>query len=354
MKIALVRPPLAGHMLRGTGNYTEQLITALASHKGKDIYSEMVDFGTDLEAFDIVHYPYFDPFFLTLPLSKKKSTIVTVHDLIPLLYPREFPKGLRGTIKWYIQRHSLSSASKIITDSRSSESDIKKYINISESKIHVVYLAASNQFKKITDEKKLLQIRKKLRLPESFILCVGDVNYNKNIPTLLHAFQRMKASFPKLKLVLVGMGFIQSSVQMEHLSVLIKQLAIESDVVKIGKLSVDELVGVYNLAEFYIQPSLAEGFGLPVLEAMSCGCPVAISDRTSLPEIAGNAALYFNPENPDEISAIASRILDDSDLKESLIQKGFKQSSTFTWEKTAEDTISVYQKAYEENIRSGK
>mgnify|MGYP001570429698 FL=1 len=114
IKIALVDPPLSGHKLRGTGIYTLELYKAL--QKQKEVIVSLVDIKSDFSAFDIVHYPYFDPFFLTLPIIKKKPTVVTVHDLIPLKFPKYFPKGIRGEIKWRIQKFSLRDIQAIITD----------------------------------------------------------------------------------------------------------------------------------------------------------------------------------------------------------------------------------------------
>jgi len=132
---------------------------------------------------DLVHIPYFEPFFLTLPKVNKFKTVVTVHDLTPLVFPKEFPAGLKGKLKWQIQKGRLKKADHIITDSESSKEDIIKYVGVSESKISVVYLAAGEEFEKLkADNLKLKAVREKYDLPDPFCLYVGDVTWNKNLP----------------------------------------------------------------------------------------------------------------------------------------------------------------------------
>lgn len=342
LKIALVNPPLSGHKLRGTGTYFEELYKAL--QKQKEIDVSLVGLNSNLSNFDLIHYPYFDPFFLTLPLIKKKVTIVTVHDLIPLKYPAYFPKGLRGEIKWFIQKLSLNQSLAIITDSYASKKDIVKYTPINEEKIDVIYLGVRKEFKKVKSQVILDEVRKKHNLPQDFILHVGDVNYNKNIQGLIKSFSEVVKIRKSIYLVLVGNGFIHDSIQLKEAENLLSELGLKGKVKKLGFIDLTDLVGIYNLAKVYIQPSFAEGFGLPVFEAMACGCPTVVSNTSSLPELVGDAALLVDPNNKEDIVKSILEIIDDSSVEEVLTKKGLQRVKKFSWERCANETLSVYKK----------
>ena len=340
LRAALVNPPLIGHKLRGTGIYTDRLYDALKIHKEVDVV--LVDIKDNLGPFDLVHYSYFDPFFLTLPFRKIKPTIVTVHDLIPFRFPQFFPKGIKGELKWQIQKILLKKSDAIITDSYSSREDIIKYASIDEKKIQVIYLGVGKEFKAIKSGEKLEEIKNRLKLPDEFILHVGDVNYNKNIKGLIKAFNIIKSQYPSLNLVLIGKGFVNPSPQLSEIIQLINSFELTDKVYFTGGFSTGDLVGIYNLAKIYIQPSFAEGFGLPVLEAMTCGCPVVTSDNTSLKEIVGNASVLINPHDVDDIAGGITEILSDKQKRDKLITEGIARSKLFSWEKCAEETIEVY------------
>ena len=341
IKIALVDPPLSGHKLRGTGIYTLELYKAL--QKQKEVIVSLVDIKSDFSAFDIVHYPYFDPFFLTLPIIKKKPTVVTVHDLIPLKFPKYFPKGIRGEIKWRIQKFSLRDSQAIITDSFASKKDIISYTGISENKINVAYLGVKEEFKLIKSQGILNDIRKKYNLPEKFVLYVGDVNYNKNIEGIIKAFLGVLDKITDINLVLVGKGFIDDTVQLRNAEKYIYQLGLEKKVKKLGFIALSDLVGVYNLAAVYLQPSFAEGFGLGVLEAMACGCPVVTSNTSSLPELVKDAAILVNPNDSLEISKSIIKFINDINIRNNFIERGLKRVKNFTWKKCAQETVKIYR-----------
>ena len=330
MRIAIVTPPIIGHEHRGTGLYVQYLYKELS--KDTNIEIEKISLNANKKNFDIVHYPYFDPFFLTLPLTKIIPTVVTVHDLIPLKYPNNFPKGIRGTMKWWIQRYSLQSTPAIITDSDASKEDICRYAGISEDNIYVIYLGVGKQFKNL----------KKRR--ENFILHVGDVNFNKNIPRLLGAFHTVLSTFPNVKLMLVGIGFVTDTRQLQNLKKLIATLGITQKVEMVGSVDEKRLIDLYNTALLYIQPSLAEGFGLPVLEAMACGCPVVASNCISLSEITNGAAVEVDPLDEQSIASGILSIINDEKQRKKLSLLGLRHVDNFTWEKTAAKTIDVYKK----------
>lgn len=342
MKVALINPPLSGHYHRGTGIYTDELYEHLK--KNDNVSVDLINISDNLNLYDLVHYPYFDPFFLTLPFSKSKPTVVTVHDLIPFRFPRKFPRGIKGEIKWQIQKKSLISTQAVITDSESSKKDIVKYVHYPSERIHVIYLGAGEEFKPAKSDTDFAETRKKLALPEKYLLYVGDINYNKNIEGLLMTFKEIWKVIPDLHLVLVGKGFVNLSPQLAIINDLIRSLGLSQKVKKYSNLKTRELVIVYNLAEVYLQLSFAEGFGLPVLEAMSCAVPVVVADNTSLKEVVGSAAVLVDPNNTENIIRGIMKILTDKNKRKRLIQAGLERARNFSWEKCAEETVEVYKK----------
>jgi len=180
MHIAINDSPLSsGHSARGVGVYTKLLIESLRKYVPEHSYTLFTRPENIPKDADVVHYPFFDPFFLTLPLRKFRPTVVTVHDLIPLVFPSHFPKGIRGSIKWQIQKMALRGVSHIITDSDTSKNDVAAIVGFPKERIHTVYLAASSAFSKPIPSKT------KLHLPKMYVLFVGDVNWNKNVYGLL-------------------------------------------------------------------------------------------------------------------------------------------------------------------------
>lgn len=337
MKIAIDISPLkSGHQFRGIGSYTKNLIEEMQSIKADDFSVKLVESRQTPKDCDLTHYPYFDLFFLTLPLVKPRPTIITIHDVIPLVFPKQFPSGIKGKAKFQIQKFSLKSVKAVLADSQASKDDIAKYLDFPRQKIFVVPLAAGKEFKQ-------LKIKKKYWLPDNFVLYVGDVNYHKNVPGLIKAFSKLDRSF---NLVLVGKAFREDDLkETGQIVQLIKSLNLDDRVMRLGWIPEDELVAIYNLANVYCQPSFHEGFGLPVLEAMACGVPVVAANAASLPEIAGKASVLVDPY---DINSIAGGIKEAIANRNELIKKGLVQASRFSWERTARETFRVYEKVFAE------
>jgi glycosyltransferase involved in cell wall biosynthesis len=328
---------------RGSGIYALRLYNSLLGLKDKNQY--FLRQTTESHEATIVHFPYFDPFFLTLPFIKEVPTVVTVHDLIPIRFIKHYPPGLRGKIKWFWQNLSLKGAAAVITDSESSKKDIIKFANIPENKIAVIYLAAGQNFKKLTKGKWQEQVRHKYNLPKRYLLYVGDINWNKNIPGLIKAFTKVKSQFPQFKLILVGSAYANNSLpEFQEIQQLINQYNLKDEVMFLDYVPENDLVVIYNLASLYVQPSFYEGFGLPVLEAMSCGCPVVSSNQSSLPEIGGQAVTYFDPHQEGDLAKKLILILSNPHKLRELSNNGLVQAKKFTWLKTAQETVKVYEK----------
>lgn len=342
MNIYIDTSPLANdNAIRGVGRYTKELVEALQTYSLKHaIYTDKKEIQGKI---DIVHYPFFDLFFPTLPLVKTARTIVTIHDVIPLLFPKHYPRGIKGNLNFFRQKLALRSARHIITDSQASLRDIVDHLGVRQEKITVVPLAASPSIQR-PSAAVLDAVRRAYGLPKNFALYVGDMNYNKNLPFLIRVFKRI----PKLTLVLVGKTLNNTHIpEGKALHHAISSLGMQKRVRildTVASTSAVDLAAIYALATVYVQPSLYEGFGLPVLEAMQCRTPVVCSRGGSLPEVVGDAALLFHPHDEEECKQMIERVLRMSESqKTALLRKGTMQAHQFSWEKTARLTLSVYE-----------
>lgn len=354
MKVAINNLPVkTAHKARGIGYYTAHLIDALK--KETDI--EIQEFAnlSEVKRVDIVHYPWFDLFFHTLPIRRKFTTVVTIHDVIPLVFSKNYPVGLKGKINSMLQKMALSTCKYIITDSKVSKEDIVKKLKIEDKKIIVIPLAADENFKVVDNDTKLLHIKRKYHLPDKFLLYVGDANWTKNLPFLIEGFQQLIKSpgLSDIKIVLAGGVFLKDLENIDHpelqslkfVNRLIKQYGLETHIIRPGQLNDTELVAFYNLATLYIQPSIYEGFGLPILEAFACGTPVISSNRGSLIEVGGQAAVYFDPTDLKQFTSIAMELIENKSLQNKLTKLGLQRAAKFSWKKVVEETKSVYMKA---------
>lgn len=353
MKIAINSIPLhSAHRDRGIGYYNYNLIKALSLDR--DLQIEEFTNVSSLINVEAVHYTWFDFFFNTLKVKKNLPTIVTIHDVIPLIFKKHYPVGIKGKINFYLQKRALGNCKYIITDSNVSKVDIEKYLGIKKEKIVAIPLAADSEFKILSDTK-LIHTKRKYNLPDRFLLYVGDANWVKNLPFLIENFKKLTdlSDFNDVKLVLVGGVFLKNveginHPELESLKIVneyIKEFNIGNRVIRPGNIDKEELVAFYNLASVYVQPSLYEGFGLPVLQALSCGTPVVSSKAGSLPEVGGDACIFFDPTNSSQFQSIISEVLQNNSLQNKLSKLGLKQAAKFSWDRVAKETKAVYTKA---------
>lgn len=353
MQVGINITPLhSGHKVRGIGYYTKNLLNSLK--KEEDI--QVVELTKILETknIEVVHYPWFDLYYHTLPIVKSIPTVVTIHDVIPLIFPKQYPVGIKGRLSFFLQRLALNSCKFIITDSLSSKKDIIKYLKINEEKIIAIPLAADPQFK-VLEDPQLLKVQRKYNLPKTFLMYVGDANWSKNLPFLIEGYRKLiqDPQFNQVKLVLVGGVFLKNVENIDHpeleslkkVNRMIKELHLENQIIRPGNIESSELVAFYNLATLYIQPSLYEGFGLPVLQAFACGTPVISSNAGSLPEIGGKATIYFDPTNIDQFISLLKGVIQDKSLRYKLSRLGLERAAKFSWEKVMQQTKEVYKKA---------
>lgn len=338
---------LSKHKIRGSGSYIDGLIEHVPKIDRNNKYI-IIDGEVRLTEIDVFHYPYFEPFFLSLPVRVNKPSVVTVHDLIPLVFPDKFPAGIKGKLRWRVQKLALANKTLIVTDSQASRKDIIKIAGIKEAKIRVVYLAASETFTKLPDSLRLekkREIVKKYSLPENFLLYVGDATWNKNLVGIANSIKRTDT-----KIVMVGKALVRNHYDKGNLwnnELLEFQRITENDkrFYLTGFVDQKDLNSLYNLARALIMPSFYEGFGLPVLEAMQAGCPVITSNKGSLKEVGGEAVYYVDPYSIDSISEGIEQLINNEMLRNSLSEKGLIQAKKFTWKDFAEEMETLYKYA---------
>lgn len=350
--VALDTSPLeSGHQGRGVGTYTKNLQAALKSASTNLTFHFTPKPLTTSP--DLIHYPYFDLFFHTLPLFPSTKTVVTIHDVIPLLFPKFFPPGIRGHIKFFLQQLALDRVDHIITDSLSSKKDIIKHLKVPAHKITTIYLAANSDFTPAT-KKQQHSTHTKYNLPDQFLLYVGDINYNKNLHTLIEAINQLN-SIPLIIITRSNLNTNTHEIQTALTTNLIKSALNNLQNPQLVRfLKVDsqpELASLYSLASFYIQPSLSEGFGLPLLESVSCGTPLICSNAGSLPEVAGSAAIYFDPAKSSYIAKAITKALDlTAHQKTKLLRTSQSHAAQFSWDKTATQTINTYHQVLTKTV----
>ena len=316
---------------RGVGFYAANLEKALSRVKTIELTNKDPK---------LIHYPFFDLFYPTLPLIKNKPTVVTIHDLTPLVLKDKYPKGIRGFINLARQRLSLANVSAIITDSLSSKQDIIKIFKINPQKIHVVYLDCDPLFKTKVSNTHRTKVKQKYDLPDKFILGgTGHPNPNKNLPLLAQVTSELK-----IPLVLFGKGMTQNISHPVHFELKdLHQLQKFKHIIYPGFVPTSDLVAMLNLSKLYCLPSLYEGFGITLLEAMSTGTLLVSSNSSSLPELYGNAAITFNPTSKTSLKKALIKGLNLTPTqKQNLISKGYSQVKKFSWNKTATQTSQIY------------
>src|SRR5581483_10689728 len=303
------------HRVRGTGFYIENLRSALEKFCSKNSYTYFTK-EEKVENLDLVHIPYFEPFFITLPKRKVFKTVVTVHDLTPLVFPQAFPSGIKGKLKWLVQKNRLAQSDAIITDSESSKKDIERFVSESVP-VSVVNLAGNKYSKKKISEELKKKILSKYKLPEAFILYAGDATWNKNLPRLLDAAIQTNLPIAMVGSALANRDTDTSNPWNQDLISVWKKADQNKNIHLLGFVSDEDLEALYNLTSVFVMPSLYEGFGLPSLEAMSCGAACVTSTKGSIPEIGGkDGILYVDPTSAESIKEGILEVFNDKSLRE--------------------------------------
>ena len=277
-----------------------------------------------------------------LPLYVPCPSVMSILDVSYLHFPKLFKKRDLYQLKLW-GRYSIGKAKKIITISKSSKNDIIKAYNVSEDKVVVVYPGVKSETNSKIKMQNSKLLKEKFGIDRDYILFVGTLQPRKNIEKLIEAFSRLKTKDLGLKtdlgLVIVG----KKGWMYEDILNAPKKFGITKRVKFLDSVTDEDLPSFYKNAICFALPSLYEGFGLPILEAMKYGCPVLTSNVSSLPEAGGEAALYCDPEDVDDIARNLESIIQNSELRKKLIEKGYQQIKKFSWEKTAKETLKIIE-----------
>jgi glycosyltransferase involved in cell wall biosynthesis len=282
---------------------------------------------------DLLHVPHFN-----IPVLFGGRLVVTIHDLTyfhaPDVSASRFAKPYVTWLLGAVRRNARA----VLTVSEYTKRDLLEHFpGIRAESVFVTHEAAAPEFRKLADPEALARIAAKYSLRQPFVLFVGSLKKHKNVPALIEAVGRLRrAKGIPHELVLTGK---RGSADGELTALIDRSPFVRH----LGEAEGHDLPGLYNLAEVFVLPSFREGFGLPVLEAMACGTPVIASDRTSLPEVAGEAGLLFDPDHIDALESVLYNVLNNKELQKKMSQNGIEQAKKFSWQKTAQETLDVYR-----------
>lgn len=358
----------------GIGTYTQHLLKYLLKYDGENHYhlywcgknyKELpLPENVNISIASKRHHRFFEDYFIPenlknkeidiyhvpqngIGLSSKKSCayISTIHDLIPYVMPETVGKGY---LKKFISQmpEIIQNSDMIITVSEFSKKDIMRIFDVEDEKIRVTHLAADELFMPIDKGFSKEFMKNNYGIENDFILYLGGFSPRKNVKSILVAFSRIYKNLSKdYKIVIIG----PSKDEHSYLIKLSESLGIKDYVHFTGYVPYDHLPYFYNACSVFTYPSLYEGFGLPPLEAMSCKAPVITSNVSSIPEVTGDGAILINPFDTEELKSALERVLEDEELRNSLSEKGFLRTKEFSWDKTAAETLNVYEDLYIKN-----
>lgn len=291
---------------------------------------------------DIYHGQYFLP-----PLCNCNS-IITVHDVSFLSNPEWFTSREKLMFKFF--NTAVKKSAKIITVSNFAKQEILKYFKIDEKKISVIYNGVADIFKSPINNDTISKIKSRYSLPSNYLLYVGRINIRKNLSNLIKAFYIFKKTdHADFKLVMVG----KRDGKIKKLESMICKLNLNGEIILAGHMPSSDLPAIYRAARLFIFPAFYEGFGLPSLEAMACGIPCITSNTSAFREITSDASMKINPYNIEEMAEAIRRLIQDQNLRKTLIEKGLKQIEKFDWLNTAQKTLNTYKETHNENSSLG-
>ncbi|MBA7627322.1 D-inositol-3-phosphate glycosyltransferase [subsurface metagenome] len=318
-------------------NFREVLCPIRASFRPVRVLWEQLFLPFQVKKYriDVLHSPGY-----TAPVMVPCCSVLTIHDMNCFYYPEDFPK-LSALFLKMIVLLSAKRSDKIITISRNSKKDIVGMLKIPENKVCVIYEAGDGHSYPMFDQNVVREkLKGKYGINREFILTVSASHPHKNLHRLLQAYNILHKRYRvKHLLILVG---IKGRAQY-LLKDLIKELSLKESIIFTGWVPVEDLSILYSNADLFVFPSLFEGFGIPVLEAMAYGIPVISSNAASMPEVVGDAAILVNPYDIDEMARAMHEVLTDTNLRDKLTKKGLRRSKAFSWEETARRTLKVYE-----------
>jgi len=328
----IILPPKSEHMIHAPN--AQKLCTGLKYYS----FREQFELPRILSRYkvDLLHSPHF-----LLPLVRPCPAVATIHDVIYLACPEDL-SSRTGRLYYRLMMNACSRIStRIITDSEHSKNEIIRFLHADPAKIEVVYPAVDPFFQSPVDPAQIASTHSRFGIDCDYILCVGIYKPRKNHAGLLKAFHLLLKRGVKSQLIIAG-PMEEGKPVLQRLA---SELGIADQIIFTGFVHDAELLALYSGARVCVCPSLYEGFGFTVLEAMACGTPVVCSSATSLPEVAGKAALYFDPHQPEEMATQIVRAFSDDAVRTSLITDGRANLQRFSWAETARQAVEVYRRA---------
>lgn len=328
----LILPREEKHIVGGDRANVERIAPRLAYYSLR----EQIDLPRILRdrRVDVLHSPHFN-----LPLRRVCPTIVTIHDVIYLACPGNLPSRLGRLYYRGMMKAAVRLSDRVLTDSEYSRQDIIAHLGSDPDKVEVVYPAVDPCFAPVSDTTRIAAVLARFGIDRDFILYTGIYKPRKNHAALLYAFRDFMANGPRATLVIAGpLG--EGAAQLHRMA---EELGVGRCLCLPGFVPDDDLQALYTAARVYACPSLYEGFGFTILEAMACGLPVVCSAETSLPEVAGTAAFFADPRRSRDFASALERAFFDVGLRSEMIEKGFANVRRFSWEKVAARAVTVYE-----------
>jgi glycosyltransferase involved in cell wall biosynthesis len=319
-----------------SGAATHQTRLGQESHPLGDLWEHLwLPGALKRRGVDLLHGPM-----LMLPLGRASfARVVTIHDLVPMLFPETVPRKYALYVRWLLPRVA-GVAERVICVSGHTKDDLVRELGMDPERVVVVHEAPQPGFRPLEDLAALARVRERHGITKPFFFHLGNIEPRKNLVGLVKAFLSLSPR-GRAQLVLGGhKGWLTQGIFKE-----LDGLDLSQDVIFTGYLPQEDLPLLMNAAAAFVFPSLYEGFGLPVLEAMACGTPVITSNISSLPEVAGDAALLVDPRRVEDLAGAMERVLEDGTLRRDLSRAGLERAAQFTWERAARETMAVYEQA---------
>lgn len=287
---------------------------------------------------DILHVPYFAP-----PLFPRTPTVVTIHDVIPLRLPL-YRAGAKVEAYMRLVARAAHKATLIITISQHAKQDMMDALHLPAERIRVVYQAAGDEYRPITDPEIVATARARYGVGERYIFYLGGLDWRKNVPQLVRAFAHLyhQLDDPDLQLLIAGNPDKQQGPLFPDPRPIAAELGVTEQIIY-RFIEEEDKPALYSGASLFVFPSLYEGFGLTPLEAMQCGAPVVCSNRTSLPEVVGDAAISIDPDDTQAMVEAMRSVLTNSTLQADLRARSLQRATQFSWLKTATETLDAYR-----------
>lgn len=283
----------------------------------------------------ILHVPHYN-----IPILFRGTLVTTIHDITHVLFPEYLPNKFALYYAKFMIKLAIIKSKYILTVSENTKNDLIKYFNANPDKIVVTYNGVDDKFVcKSVKEYDYLYDKYNIEKNKKILLYVGNKKPHKNIATLIKALALLENK-EEYKLILSGKGF-DSYTELEELTT---KLHLSENIIHTGHVTDEELVDLYNFADLFVFPSLYEGFGIPVLEAMACGTPVVSSNSSSLPEVVGDAGILVNPIDEVEIAKSIEFILKNNELYNEMVYKGKERAKVFTWDSCRRKTENIYER----------